>query len=527
MNNTRKKHSSVILSVVLVLLIAVGVGGFFFISERIAAAAPDPLLSAEDMIGQAVSLAEDRAALPQSEDGQRLFASALDSIRCTVSGGGRTRGLNAELIITAEYLDAEGTLSAIDAQMTAALEAAVENASRRSDIYDESGSYKEPVLREAFAAALDACLTENRRTASTELTLKLKYSGGSWQARDMESLAKALAAAALPDEADAYTAGLFTAAGSAEIIPLHFKIDEQALSAPAPQQSGFGSTDDPAVIEALLETEDAKRLIGDEKLVWSADIERIPDTPIRYYLDETLLTIVWQEEAAKGVGTFAEVFTADGSQLRRRIAGDEYQSLDFKTTSQFAQETNAVLALGGDFYHHDRACGIVVYQRQIYRFEPETCDTCFITADGDMLFAYRGQFETQEQAQKFVDENDVLFSLCFGPVLIDGGQDVTPDTYRWGEVNEEYARSAIGMFGKGHYLTMNINCQQPNYYYLATLRSAADEMLARGCKKAYTLDGGQTATTAFGGALINPVQFGWEKPISDIIYFGSALPEAE
>ena len=49
-------------------------------------------------------------------------------------------------------------------------------------------------------------------------------------------------------------------------------------------------------------------------------------------------------------------------------------------------------------------------------------------------------------------------------------------------------------------------------------------MLARGCIKAYTLDGGQTATTVFNGQLINPVQFGVEKTISDIIYFATAKP---
>ena len=38
-------------------------------------------------------------------------------------------------------------------------------------------------------------------------------------------------------------------------------------------------------------------------------------------------------------------------------------------------------------------------------------------------------------------------------------------------------------------------------------------MLKRGCWKAYALDGGQTATTVFGGQLINPVQFGQEKEI--------------
>ena len=183
-----------------------------------------------------------------------------------------------------------------------------------------------------------------------------------------------------------------------------------------------------------------------------------------------------------------------------------------------------MLAFGGDFYYHGRACGIGIYQREFYRFDPVTCDTCYITADGDMLFSYRGQFAEQEEAEQFAKENNVLFSLGFGPVLIDDFLDVTPEDYPWGEVNDTYARAALGLLEEHHYLTMNINCGQAGteYYYLATLRQAADAMMARGCRKAYALDGGQTATTVFGGALINPVQFGWEKEISDIIYFASA-----
>ena len=49
-------------------------------------------------------------------------------------------------------------------------------------------------------------------------------------------------------------------------------------------------------------------------------------------------------------------------------------------------------------------------------------------------------------------------------------------------------------------------------------------MIKRGCIKAYTLDGGQIATTAFNGELINPVQFGAQKDISDVIYFATAVP---
>ena len=301
-------------------------------------------------------------------------------------------------------------------------------------------------------------------------------------------------------------------------------IPENSLTGMDPDPDGYYESMNAEELTAFLQREEVQALIGGRQLVWNADIERFPDTPVHWYFDETILCIVWQEVEAQAVGTFSETIIADGSQLRRKISADELWSFAFETTSQFAADTNAVLAFGGDFYYHGRACGIGIYQREFYRFDPVTCDTCYITADGDMLFSYRQQFSEQAEAERFAEENNVLFSLGFGPVLIDDYQDVTPEDYPWGEVNDTYARAALGLLEEHHYLTMNINCGQAGteYYYLATLRQAADAMAARGCRKAYALDGGQTATTVFGGELINPVQFGWEKEISDIIYFASA-----
>ena len=301
-------------------------------------------------------------------------------------------------------------------------------------------------------------------------------------------------------------------------------IPENSLTGMEPDPDGYHESMDAEELTAFLQHEEVQKFIGGRQLVWNAEVERFPDTPVRWYFDGTILCIVWQEVEAQAVGTFSETIIADGSQLRRKISADELWSFAFETTSQFAEDTQAVLAFGGDFYYHGRACGIGIYQREFYRFDPVTCDTCYITADGDMLFSYRGQFTEQEEAERFAAENNVLFSLGFGPVLIDDYVDVTPEDYPWGEVNDTYARAALGLLEDHHYLTMNINCGQAGteYYYLATLRQAADAMVARGCRKAYALDGGQTATTVFGGMLINPVQFGWEKEISDIIYFASA-----
>ena len=535
----KTKHKVLLCILVPIMLIAFAVAGYFIYMAVDMSKAPDARstvteymdkLCAGDFQGAEAVISSGQsyepATPPEGEDGQLLYSALSSSRAYRLDGLCETSGRSAEQKITVMILDCEKLTDGLNDDVNAVLADMVEKAGRSDEIYNEDLSYRDDAVEQAYAQALDARLENaGKYSASAELTLKMKYSGGKWQLLNANELAAALLGWAQSTDIDAQ-AGSIRAAALTQLnyVRKQYSIEESALSAPAPEQTRFGSTDDPAVIEALLATPIAKQLIGDETLLWNRDIERIPGTEIKYYLDETILTLVWQEEEAQAVGTFSEVIVADGSQLRRKIAGDEYGSFEFETTTDFAADTNAVLAVGGDFYNHDRACGIVVNQRNIYRFEPDTCDTCYITTDGDMLFSYRQQFQEQSEAENFIRDNDVLFSLCFGPVLIDNGQDVTPEEYPWGEINDTYARSALGMLGEHHYLTMNINCQQPGYYYLATLRQAADAMLERGCIKAYTLDGGQTATTVFNGQLINPVQFGTEKLISDIIYFATAMP---
>ena len=421
-------------------------------------------------------------------------------------------------------LDTAALRADLIAALTARLQNWVDAAARGSEVYTDEQAIRPELLEPAFLEELDAALNASRYPEELNLELALHYEDGVWVPNEM-NLTQMLYLLQMGNP-DAMAGSLFALTSEAlPYLPVRYRIAEDALAGPVPNPDCFGETDDPAVIEALLQRPEAQTLIGGQTLCWNAGLERFPGSSIQYYLDETILALCWQEVEARGVGTFSEVFVADGSQLRRKIAGDAPFDLHFETCSQFALDTNAVLAVGGDFYHHGRACGISVYQREICRFEPETCDVCYITADGDMLFSYRGQFTSEDEARQFIADNDVLFSLVFGPVLIDDGVDVTPASYAWGEIDDEYARSALGLLGRHHYLTMNLNCGQGQYYYLATLRQAADAMIRRGCVKAYTLDGGQTATTVFGGVLANPVQFGWEKEISDVIYFATALPE--
>ena len=435
---------------------------------------------------------------------------------CAVDGDTATQELTVRTLDTSRL--GEDLTWCIEVQLGQWLE----NAVRTGDVYNADHTVRSDLLDIALPGTLEGLLQNNDYSTEQSFVLTLRYADGAWTVTNRAEL-QALALGSLNDPDAAARAIMDATAAALPYTPKPYALPEDALAGPVPDPNGFGETEDPAIVEALLQRPEAQALIKGQELVWNAGIELIPHTVIRYYLDESILVIVWQEREARGVGTFAEVFIADGSQLRRKIAADTLWDLHFETTTRFAQMTNAVLALGGDFYYHGRNCGIGVYQRQIFRFEPKTCDVCYITGDGDMLFSYREQYTEQAQAEQFIRDNDVLFSLAFGPVLIDNGVDVTPDRYLWGEILDEYARSALGMLGRHHYLTMNINCGNGSYYYLATLRQAADAMIRRGCIKAYTLDGGQTATTVFHGQLVNPVQFGWEKNISDIIYFATGI----
>lgn len=504
----------------LVLLAALAAGGFFGYEAYILSKAPEIPAAAEQTIRE--TMAQIPADASETQQGKALYEAYISSLSCRLEGQARQEGREAWQTVALSAMDIESLYEGLGQYAQRVLSQQVENAVLSSQVYNEDLSYKSELLElaanEAFYAALP-----NAKTAETYIELRLCYEDGAWQILNADELSAAMYD--LGDGSDAEAARIMAAAvENPQYVRKTYTIEETATAGPEPDRSRFGSTDDPAVIEELIASPLAQQLINGQEPVWNSDIEFLPDTRIHYYLDETILTIVWQEEEARAVGTFAETFIADGSQLRRKIAGDRFEDFNHTIATDFAAQTNAVLALGGDLYHHGRNCGIVVYQREIYRFDPVTCDCCYITTDGDMLFSYRGQFSERSEAESFVEENDILFSVCFGPVLIDNGVDVTPDKYMWGEINEAYARSALGMLGDKHYLSMNLNCQQPDHYYLCTLRQAADAMVERGCIKAYALDGGQTASTVINNQLINPVQFGWQRRVSDIIYFATAVP---
>ncbi len=291
--------------------------------------------------------------------------------------------------------------------------------------------------------------------------------------------------------------------------------------APAPNPNGFGTTYDPADITALVQR--AAILLNGQEVTFNPSADFVPDEPIRYYLDDTILVIAWKEYIEERCCTFAEVKISNGSQLRRKLTEDSYGSSAQLYASELANSSNAVVAINGDLYTF-RDMGITVFQRKLYRNNPAQIDSCFFTATGDMLFSRAGELMGEGEAERFIQENEVVFSLAFGPVLVDNGELQHCSSYPVGEIDFEYSRSCIAMTDDLHYLLMTIN-HTTDARPRATINELARIIYSKNVWKAYTLDGGQTAEIVMMGGPINRVDFGEERKVSDIIYFATAIPE--
>lgn len=297
-------------------------------------------------------------------------------------------------------------------------------------------------------------------------------------------------------------------------------LSDEDIVAPEPNPDCFGVSEDASELQWLLD--DAADLLEGQDTLFNTDIQIMKGSEINYYLDETIFSVTWKEVIDSGVYTISEIKIADPSQFRRFLADGEFGSDKQYLTTQMAASVNAVTASNADFYKY-RPYGTVVYNREVYRANG-WLDACYIDDQGNMLFSDRGQIKTVEAAEQFVEENNVRFSITFGPALIKDYQNVVPESYPIGEGNKNYARAALAQLDELHYLLIVVSQESP-YFYVPTNAEFAEHLMRFGCRHAYSMDGGQTAVIVTNGKLINRPVYGYQRTVSDIIYFATAVPD--
>ena len=314
---------------------------------------------------------------------------------------------------------------------------------------------------------------------------------------------------------------LSDALSSVTSVKKRYWISADAVSAPAPDPSCYGTAADPMELKPLFEK--AQDVLEGQNFYFDPETTQLlPGSEITYYYDETILAVTWKEVHQNMAVTCAEIKIMDISQFRRYLAGEEFGSGKLMLTSEMAESANAVVACSADFYGF-RPDGVMILGGTALRANQALPDLCFIKRNGDMLL-YRGNdFASVEYAQKFAEENDVLFSFSFGPVLIKDGKRCERYDYPIGELDRQYSRSALSQLGTLHYLYTACN-REPPYTYTPNIGELTSMLLDMGVTQAYNLDGGQTTTVVMDNRVINTVNYGNQRKISDILYFATAKP---
>lgn len=319
------------------------------------------------------------------------------------------------------------------------------------------------------------------------------------------------------------------ALGNLAYIKKQYILDYYTTVAPKPDSSKFGtvSIDEASKVMDVVEQAKSYGLLDGQDVIFDPETKFYWDSDIKYYCDETILVICWKEQINNRVCSCVEVKIADGSQIRRKIMNDTFGSSEWGYASELARSANAVVAMNADFYMY-RNLGVCVYQGQIGRFET-SCDVLFINADGDFVMKRAGELGDQASLQQFIADNNIQFSMSFGPILVqDGELQQLSGSYAggMGEMYQQYSRAGIGQYDKLHYLYMTVNHSNDGTPR-ADVNEFAKIIYSKGVKDAYNFDGGQTSEIVFDGQMYNYVDWGNERLVSDILYFATAIPEQE
>lgn len=299
-----------------------------------------------------------------------------------------------------------------------------------------------------------------------------------------------------------------------------YKITGDTEIPPQPNRDCYGHADSPAELSGVIAA--AQKLLDGQTLYFSSFSEVYDKYGVEYYLDDTILAITWKQVISGTMYTFSEVKIADASQFRRYLAGGEYASGKLVYATEMANTVHAVVASSGDYFGY-RSAGTVVYNGSVCRVN-NTADTCYIDKNGDMLFSHIYSPMDQASVERFVEENDIRFSLAFGPILVENGQPNSFGGYPLGEVSDQNARAAICQMGKLHYLLVNA-CGEDGHA-LPNMYQFARQVAETGCINAYALDGGQTTALVMDNTLVNRVLLNYQRKITDIIYFATAIPNS-
>ena len=213
----------------------------------------------------------------------------------------------------------------------------------------------------------------------------------------------------------------------------------------------------------------------------------------------------------------ADITVSDASALKTALANNTYGRNITDTTSDIADENNAVLAINGDYYGA-RQSGYVIRNSKLYRNTSGDRDALVIQKNGEFKFVSESETSAEQLLQA-----GALQVFSFGPVLLNNSEISVGENEEVGMAMASNPRTAVGYLGNNHYVFVVSDGRASESAGLS-LYELASFMKEIGVVDAYNLDGGGSSTMVFKGEIINnPTTNGHsnqERAVSDIIYIG-------
>lgn len=217
----------------------------------------------------------------------------------------------------------------------------------------------------------------------------------------------------------------------------------------------------------------------------------------------------------------ANVYVDDPAQLQTAFAGEEYSKSNSEATSAIAERHDAILAVNGDYYNYKDKNGLVIRNGVLYRDEASTRDQLLILNDGTFvalparphITRARGR-NTSTRALCRASPSGRCWSTTARPVELPEKYIIsTKDTIR-------EPRTAIGQVDANHYVIIVADGRRDGWSDKGmTLQELQQVFVEQGCKVAYNLDGGGSATMVLGDQRVNKTSGSRERDVSDIVYF--------
>lgn len=237
------------------------------------------------------------------------------------------------------------------------------------------------------------------------------------------------------------------------------------------------------------------------------------------YEDESLSIRIETMRAYDTTVTVARVKVSDPSQIRTAMAG-RYGSSEVVLPDRLAKRCNAVLAINGDFFSY-RSTGYLVRQGKLYRDRAhEDYDLLIIDDQGDFHII---QDPTAQSAHAF--EGTIVNSFNFGPALIVDGEKVLPVKRINNGSTKKTQRMGIAQTGPLSYLCVATEGPENEESVGLTLEEFVELTASLGAQTAYNLDGGSSSAMMLGGRKINALSSGKMRPVCDILYFATLIPQ--